>query len=44
MEWLEKSYRERDREMIYLKIYQPFDALHSAPRFLDLLRRMNLAQ
>jgi hypothetical protein len=41
LEWLEKAYQERDPNMPYLGM-PTFDSLRSDPRFLDLLRRMNL--
>jgi len=40
-EWLEKSYRERTRAMVYLRVEPQFDSLRSDPRFQNLLRRMN---
>ena len=39
-EWLEKSYEER--RAVDLKADPAFDPLRSDPRWIDLLRRMNL--
>ena len=39
-EWLEKSFRAHDMEMIWLKIEPQFKSLHGDPRFQDLLRRV----
>ena len=41
-EWLERAFQERADWMAFLKVDPRFDSLHSDPRFLDLLRRMNL--
>jgi TolB-like protein/Tfp pilus assembly protein PilF len=39
--WLENAYAEHAAMMFFLKIDPRFSELHSEPRFLDLLRRMN---
>jgi serine/threonine-protein kinase len=44
LEWLEKAYQERLQNMIYLRVYPKWDPLRDDPRFLDLLRRMNLPE
>jgi TolB-like protein len=41
-EWLEKAYEERSWYLGFVKVDRPFDPLRSDPRFVDLLRRMNL--
>jgi TolB-like protein/Tfp pilus assembly protein PilF len=41
--WLEKSYENREPRLVNVKEHPRFDALHSDPRFVDLLRRMGLA-
>ena len=41
-EWLEKAYEDRNWVLVLLKVHPMFDPLRSDPRFLDLLRRMNL--
>jgi len=42
LEWLEKSYQARDIDMSYLAVELFSDDLRAAPRFKDMLRRMNL--
>jgi len=44
LDWLEKAYQERLQNMIYLRVYPKWDPLRDDPRFLDLLRRMNLPE
>ncbi len=41
-ELLEQAFEERSLWMPYLKTHPGFDPLRDAPRFQDLLRRMNL--
>jgi tetratricopeptide (TPR) repeat protein len=41
--WLEKGYQERSAWMVWLKVDPRLDALHSDPRFQDLLRRVGLS-
>ncbi len=41
-EWLEKAYEQREGLLMYLKGHPAFDPLRDDPRFLDLLRRINL--
>ncbi len=40
--WLEKSYRERDPQLPAVNVDPIWDRFRSDPRFVDLLRRMNL--
>ena len=40
---LEKAVEERNSLLVYLKEDPTFDNLHSDPRWLGLLRRMNLS-
>lgn len=40
--YLEEAIRDRDHRMTQLKVNPIFDPLRSDPRFLELLRRMNL--
>ena len=42
LDWLERSFAERNPMMPYLSTYPFWDPLHDEPRFLDLLRRINL--
>jgi DNA-binding winged helix-turn-helix (wHTH) protein/TolB-like protein/Flp pilus assembly protein TadD len=44
LEWLEKSLKERETVMVFLKIDQRFDSLHSDPRFLQLVKELGLPQ
>lgn len=41
-ELLNQAYQERDQGLIAIKVDPEFDALHSDPRFHELLRKMNL--
>ena len=41
-EWLEKAYEERLPAMIHLDVDPDWSSLRSEPRFLDLVRRLNL--
>lgn len=41
LEWLEKSYQDRDSGLVHLQIDPDWDGLREEPRFQDLLRRMN---
>lgn len=42
-EYLEKAYEEHPQTMVHLKSQPMFDSLRSDPRYLELLRKMNLA-
>ncbi|HET9794385.1 MAG TPA: protein kinase [Thermoanaerobaculia bacterium] len=42
LSWLELAYAEHDPPLVWLKVHPRFDALRSHPRFLAILRRMNL--
>ncbi|MBZ5572049.1 MAG: protein kinase [Acidobacteriia bacterium] len=42
LEWLEKAYEERLPAMIHLDVDPDWSSLRSEPRFLDLVRRLNL--
>jgi tetratricopeptide (TPR) repeat protein len=44
LEWLEKSLKERDPVMVFLKVDQRFDSLHRDPRFLQLIKELGLPQ
>ena len=41
--WLEKAYAERDEGLMWLKIDPIYDDVRNDPRFIDLLRRINLS-
>ena len=40
--WLERGYDERAAQMRGIKVSPAFDALHTDPRWVNLLRRMNV--
>jgi serine/threonine protein kinase/Tfp pilus assembly protein PilF len=42
--WLEKGFKEKSDAIQYLKINHMADALHSDPRYADLLKRMGLPE
>jgi len=42
IEWLGKSYDERDGHLVNLKVHPAFDRLRANPQFHELIRRMNL--
>jgi TolB-like protein/Tfp pilus assembly protein PilF/predicted Ser/Thr protein kinase len=44
LDYLERSYRARDDNLVFLRIETFTDKLRSDPRFQDLLRRMNFPQ
>jgi tetratricopeptide (TPR) repeat protein len=41
-QYLEKAFQDRADWMVFIKVDPRFDRLHSDPRFVDLLTRMNL--
>ncbi len=44
LEWLGKSYQQRDPRMVWLKVEPKWNNLRADPRFQDLLRRVGLSQ
>ncbi|NOR15487.1 MAG: hypothetical protein GQ544_07270 [Candidatus Aminicenantes bacterium] len=42
IELLEKAYEERSSELVKLKVHPFYDSLRSDPRFIALLKKMNL--
>ena len=40
--WLETAYRERNPQLMFLKVDERFSTLRAEPRFRDLLRRVRL--
>jgi adenylate cyclase len=44
LEWLQKSYAERDPSLTLVKSYPEFRSLRGDPRFADLLRRIGLPE
>jgi len=42
-EWLEKAFREREHDLMYLKVDDRLEALRPDPRFQDLLHRIGLS-
>lgn len=43
-EWIEKAFRAKSEELLFLKIDPKADSLRSDPRYTSLLRRLGLAQ
>ncbi len=41
LDYLEKGFAEKDVRMVFLKVEPNWKNLHSEPRFIDLMRRMN---
>ena len=41
-EWLEKALRERDKNVMYLKVDDRLEGLRSDPRFVEMVRRIGL--
>jgi serine/threonine-protein kinase len=42
--WLENGYKERDVHMVFLGVEPKWDTLRGDPRFIALMRRMNLLE
>ena len=42
LEWLERAYKDRDGQIIWIKVEPSFESLRSDPRFEDLVRRVGL--
>lgn len=42
--WLERTYHVRSGAMVWITLYPYFKSLYSDPRFLDLVRRLGLAE
>lgn len=42
LEWLEKAYEQRDPKMTFLKVEPKWNNLRDEPRFVELMKRMNL--
>jgi TolB-like protein/Tfp pilus assembly protein PilF len=42
LDWLERAFEERDPDLPYLSVEPHYDGFREDPRFLALLRRMNL--
>jgi hypothetical protein len=41
-EWLEKAFKERSSQLIYIRVMDDFKNLRSDPRFNDLVKRIGL--
>jgi hypothetical protein len=41
-EWLEKAYKERSPQIIFIRVMDDFKNLRSDPRFSDLVKRIGL--
>jgi TolB-like protein/DNA-binding winged helix-turn-helix (wHTH) protein/Flp pilus assembly protein TadD len=44
LEWLEKGFEQRDAKMAFLKVDPKWNNLRSEPRFVELMRKMNLSE
>lgn len=44
LKWLERSFLERDSDMIYVGLNPFTNTLRATPQFRDLVRRMNLPE
>jgi len=42
LDWLERAYADHDSTLVWLKVHPRFDPLRKHPRFVALLRQMNL--
>lgn len=42
IEYLEEAYQKRDPQLVPLKVYPPFSSLRNEPKFIALLKKMNL--
>lgn len=42
LRWLERGYEQRDPRMTFLKVEPKWNNLRSEPRFIEILRRLNL--
>jgi tetratricopeptide (TPR) repeat protein len=42
MDWLERSFERREMQLVFLKVSKKFDNFHSSPRFIAILKKMNL--
>jgi hypothetical protein len=40
--WLDKAFEQRNGWLLHIKQNQRYDSLRTDPRYLDLVRRMNL--
>jgi hypothetical protein len=43
-DWLQKAFADHSYDLLFLKLDEKLDTLHSDPRFTDLLPHMNLRQ
>ena len=42
--WLEKSFKNNDGFLVWMKVAPEFDRIRSDPRFADLMRRVGLPE
>ncbi len=42
LKWLERGFEQRDPKMTFMKVDTKLNSLRSQPRFIDLMKRMNL--
>jgi DNA-binding winged helix-turn-helix (wHTH) protein/TolB-like protein/Flp pilus assembly protein TadD len=43
IEYLEEAYQKRSPLLVPLKVFPPFESLRNEPKFIELLKKMNLA-
>jgi len=44
LDYLEKGFAEKDVRIVFLKVEPKLNSLRNEPKFIELMRRMNLIQ